>query len=96
MQRWVTTILKLKDGRILHVRKSATAELALMEFYGVLNLSSVPGGIRKSSSISSLRNWRLLVPLWYSGFSTAQGLSSGNTCAGASGRRRSPSKVSAA
>ena len=43
----VTTSLRRKDGRTIHVRKSTWAEPKLMEIYQALGINSAPGGIKK-------------------------------------------------
>jgi len=47
VQRRVTTSLRRKDGRTIHVRKSTWAEPDLMAIYQALAISSTPGGIKK-------------------------------------------------
>lgn len=47
VQRRVTTSLRRKDGRTIHVRKSSWAEPDLMAIYQALAISSTPGGIKK-------------------------------------------------
>jgi len=47
VQRRVTTSLRRKDGRTIHVRKSTGAEPDLMAIYQALAISSTPGGIKK-------------------------------------------------
>jgi transposase len=48
VQQRVTATFKQRDDRTLHVRKGTVAEPKLQELYGVLGLSSSPGGIQKS------------------------------------------------
>ena len=43
----VTTSLRRKDGRTIHVRKSTLAEPKLMEIYRALAIHPAPGGIKK-------------------------------------------------
>lgn len=47
VQRRVTTSLRRKDGRTIHVRKSTGGEPDLMAIYQALAISSTPGGIKK-------------------------------------------------
>jgi len=47
VQRRVTSSLRRRDGRTVHVRKSTVAEPALMPIYRALGLSAAPGGTRK-------------------------------------------------
>ena len=47
VQRRVTTSLRRKDGRTIHVRKSTWAEPDLRAIYQALAISSTPGGIKK-------------------------------------------------
>jgi transposase len=47
VQRRVTTSLRRKDGRTVHVRKSTVAEPALMAIYQALNINPAPGGTKK-------------------------------------------------
>jgi hypothetical protein len=47
VQRRVTTSLRRKDGRTVHVRKSTVAEPALMAIYQALAISPAPGGTKK-------------------------------------------------
>lgn len=47
VQRRVTTSLRRKDGRTVHVRKSTWAEPDLMEIYQALGINPAPGGIKK-------------------------------------------------
>lgn len=47
VQRRVTTSMRRKDGRTIHVRKSTVAEPALMKLYRVLGISPAPGGTKK-------------------------------------------------
>ena len=43
----VTTSLRRRDGRTIHVRKSTTAEPALMAIYQALAINPTPGGTKK-------------------------------------------------
>jgi len=47
VQRRVTASFKQREGRILHVRKSTSAEPKLKLLYEMLGIQSSPGGIRK-------------------------------------------------
>jgi transposase len=47
VQRRVTTSLRRKDGRTIHVRKSTVAEPALMAIYDALAINATPGGTKK-------------------------------------------------
>ena len=47
VQRRVTTSLRRKDGRTIHVRKSTVAEPALMAIYDALTINATPGGTKK-------------------------------------------------
>ncbi len=47
VQRRVTTSLRRRDGRTIHVRKSTTAEPALMGIYQALTINPAPGGTKK-------------------------------------------------
>ena len=47
VQRRVTTSLRRKDGRTIHVRKSTVAEPALMAIYQALAINPAPGGTKK-------------------------------------------------
>jgi len=47
VQRRVTTSLRRKDGRTIHVRKCTWAEPDLMAIYQALAISSAPGGSKK-------------------------------------------------
>ena len=47
VQRRVTTSLRRKDGRTIHVRKSTLAEPGLMAIYQALAIHPAPGGIKK-------------------------------------------------
>jgi hypothetical protein len=47
VQRRLTTRLRRKDGRTIHVRKSTVAEPALMAIYQALAINSAPGGTKK-------------------------------------------------
>lgn len=47
VQQRVTASFGQRDGRTLHVRKATVAELKLKNIYDALDLSTVPGGIRK-------------------------------------------------
>ena len=47
VQRRVTTSLRRRDGRTIHVRKSTTAEPALMAIYQALAINPTPGGTKK-------------------------------------------------
>jgi len=47
VQRRVTSSMRRRDGRTIHLRKSTLAEPALMEIYQALNISSAPGGNKK-------------------------------------------------
>ena len=47
VQRRVTTSLRRKDGRTIHVRKSTWAEPELMAIYQALAINPAPGGIKK-------------------------------------------------
>ncbi len=47
VQRRVTTSLRRKDGRTIHVRKSTVPEPALMALYQALAISPAPGGTKK-------------------------------------------------
>jgi transposase len=48
VQRRVTSSLRRKDGRTIHVRKSTVAEPALMAIYQALAINPAPGGTKKS------------------------------------------------
>ena len=43
----VTSSLRRRDGRTVHVRKSTVAEPALMKIYQALNINPAPGGTKK-------------------------------------------------
>ena len=43
----VTSSLRRRDGRTVHVRKSTVAEPALMKIYQALNINPAPGGAKK-------------------------------------------------
>jgi len=47
VQRRVTTSLRRRDGRTVHVRKSTVAEPALMAIYQALAIHPAPGGTKK-------------------------------------------------
>ena len=47
IQRRVTTSLRRRDGRTVHVRKSTLAEPALMAIYNALRINSAAGGVKK-------------------------------------------------
>ena len=47
VQRRVTTRLRRRDGRTVAVRKSTTAEPALMAIYPALTVNPAPGGSKK-------------------------------------------------
>ena len=47
VQRRVTTSLRRRDGRTVHVRKSTVAEPALMAIYQALAINPAPGGTKK-------------------------------------------------
>jgi transposase len=47
VQRRVTTSLRRKDGRTIHVRKSTVAEPALRSIYDALAINPLPGGTKK-------------------------------------------------
>jgi hypothetical protein len=47
VQRRVTTSLRRRDGRTVHVRKSTVAEPALLKIYQALNINPAPGGTKK-------------------------------------------------
>lgn len=47
VQRRVTTTLRRRDGRTIHVRKSTLAEPALMAIYHALAINPAPGGTKK-------------------------------------------------
>jgi len=47
VQRRITTSLRRKDGRTIHVRKSSLAEPALMNIYKALGVNPAPGGTKK-------------------------------------------------
>ena len=47
IQRRVTSSLRRKDGRTVHVRKSTVAEPALMAIYQALAINPAPGGTKK-------------------------------------------------
>ncbi len=47
VQRRLTTRLRRKDGRTIHVRKSTVAEPALMAIYQALAINPAPGGTKK-------------------------------------------------
>jgi transposase len=47
VQRRITSNLRRKDGRTLHVRKSTVAEPALMAIYQALAIHPAPGGTKK-------------------------------------------------
>jgi hypothetical protein len=44
----ITASLRCKDGRTLHVRKSAVAEPALMDIFRALGINPAPGGFKKT------------------------------------------------
>ena len=47
VQLRVTSSLRRKDGRAIHVRKSTVAESALMAIYQALTINPTPGGTKK-------------------------------------------------
>ena len=47
VQRRVTSSMRRRDGRTLHIRKSTVAEPDLQKIYQVLKLNSAPGGTKK-------------------------------------------------
>jgi len=47
VQYRVTSSVRRKDGRTIHVRKSTIAEPGLMAIYKALAINPVPGGIKK-------------------------------------------------
>jgi transposase len=47
VQRRITASLRRKDGRTIHVRKSSSAEPALMNIYKALEINPAPGGTKK-------------------------------------------------
>jgi len=47
VQRRITTSLRRRDGRTVHVRKSTVAEPDLMKIYQALNINPAPGGTKK-------------------------------------------------
>ncbi|MDP2788075.1 MAG: IS1634 family transposase [Pseudomonadota bacterium] len=47
VQRRVTTTLRRRDGRTIHVRKSTLAEPGLMAIYDALAINPAPGGTKK-------------------------------------------------
>lgn len=47
IQRRVTTSLRRKDGRTVHLRKSTLAEPELMTIYQALQINPAPGGTKK-------------------------------------------------
>ena len=47
VQRRVTTRLRRKDGRTIHLRKSTLAEPELMTIYQALQINPAPGGTKK-------------------------------------------------
>jgi hypothetical protein len=47
VQRRVTTSMRRRDGRTIHVRKSTVAEPALMAIYQALGINLAPGGTKK-------------------------------------------------
>lgn len=47
IQRRVTTSLRCRDGRTIHVRKSTVAEPALLTIYKALGVNPAPGGTKK-------------------------------------------------
>ena len=47
IQRRVTTSLRRRDGRTVHVRKSTVAEPALMTIYQDIDINPAPGGCKK-------------------------------------------------
>lgn len=47
IQRRVTTSLRCRDGRTIHVRKSTVAEPALLAIYQALGINPAPGGTKK-------------------------------------------------
>jgi hypothetical protein len=47
VRRRVTTSLRRKDGRTIHVRKSTVAEPALIALYQALAINPAPGGTKK-------------------------------------------------
>ena len=47
VQRRVTSSLRRRDGRTVHVRKSTVAEPALMKIYQALRINPAPGGTKK-------------------------------------------------
>ena len=44
----VTTVMKLKNGKTLHVRKSSRATPRQIEIYSALKLNSIPGKTEKT------------------------------------------------
>jgi hypothetical protein len=47
VQQRVTTSLRRKDGRTIHLRKSTLAEPELMAIYQTLQINPAPGGTKK-------------------------------------------------
>jgi transposase len=47
VQQRMTATFKQRDGRTLNVRKATVAEKDLSEIYGLLGISSTPGGVQK-------------------------------------------------
>ena len=47
VQRRVTTRLRRRDGRTLHIRKATVAEPDLLKIYHALNLTPAPGSTKK-------------------------------------------------
>ena len=47
VQRRITASVRRRDGRAIHIRKSTTAEPALVELYQALKITSAPGGTKK-------------------------------------------------
>ena len=61
VQRRVTTSLRRKGGRTLHVRKSTVAEPALMAIYQVLAINPAPGGTKKTDRLIMKLREKVLV-----------------------------------
>jgi transposase len=50
VQRRITSSLRRRDGRTLHIRKSTLAEPDLLKIYQALKINSMPGGTKKMLS----------------------------------------------
>lgn len=47
VQHRITTSLRCRDGRTIHIRKSTIAEPALLAIYKALGINPAPGGTKK-------------------------------------------------